>query len=328
MNTDNKIYVRAVAAANPFGETDPKKQNVLIPEYTSPNLKPVIKKLCGKPLRQASHLVRLGVIGAQTLNLKLGKSLSRDTRLYVATGMGDVGKNLKLFKQVTPPINGLAAPFDFINSSANTTAFYVAKLLELSARNLTVSGDEFSFETALQLAISDMTSGDSKSALVGGVDETANSVCTHFNEMAKNNNLMPGQGSGWLYLSTSKNNMLGEISQVIKINTNHSMAINDWSKIIFKSIEKNLDSSVPVKLLPGYKMSQSECDGLSEYLEKCTQENYTQYCGAYYTASAFGIARLFELSHNTDTQYLHIIRNETGATMCVLLRIYSQQQSS
>jgi hypothetical protein len=324
MSSDQKIYVRAVSTANPFGETDSQNQSVLSPDYETPNLKPVIKQLLGRPLRQASNLVELGVIGAQTLNMRLEGNLSRDSRLYVATGMGDISKNLKLFKQVTPPVNGLAAPFDFINSSANTTAFYVAKFLDLNARNLTVSRDEFSFETALQIAVSDLSSGDSNTALVGGIDEVPNSSCTHFNEMAKKNKLIPGQGSGWLYLTKIREQALGEISQVIKVNTDNSMSIDDWSRKVVESLEENLDTTTPVNLLPGYKITESECDGLSKYLGDCSSENYIHYCGAYYTASAFGMARSFASSHKMDAQYLHVMRNEMGATMCVLMRAYGQ----
>ena len=126
MSTENKIFVRAAACVNPFGETEIERHEVLTAGYVTPVLKPIIKKLCGQPLRQASHLVELGVIGAQTLNQSLaqspGESLPRETRLYSATGQGDVSKNMKLFEQVSPPRCGLAAPFDFINCSANKNA--------------------------------------------------------------------------------------------------------------------------------------------------------------------------------------------------------------
>lgn len=322
MSANKKIYVNAVASTNPFGEADVTKQQQLNVDYISPELKPVIKKVCGQPLRQASHLVELGVIGAQTLNLKLGKLLNKNSRLYTATGMGDISKNLKLFNQVSPPVNGLAAPFDFINSSANTTAFYVAKILELNGRNLTVSRDEFSFETALQLAASDLMSGDSQTALVGGFDEKSNSSCTHFNEMLVNDNLIPGQGSGWMYLSTTNEKALGEISSPIKINTDYSTSIKDWSSKIYEMIENKLDITIPNKILPGYKINESELNEILNKFKNCTEENYIKYSGTYYTASAFGIARLLENNHKTDTQYVHVMRNEIGETMCVLFRAY------
>jgi len=325
MQADSKIYVHAATASNPFGETDSGQYRILEPDFTPPDLKPVIKKLYGKTLRQASNLVEMGVVGALTLQRQHNGSLPATTRLYLATGMGDITKNLKLFNQVSPPVNGLAAPFDFINSSANTTGFYVAKLLGLEARNLTISQDEFSFESALQIAFSDLASGDCQTALVGGVDETPNTGCVEFLKMARQYKLVPGQGSGWLFLSNNSMNAIGEISRVIKVNTDNSMDKTTWAESVFSAIKGVMDLPGLYKIVPGYRMKQSETGTIAELAGGLSPENYIQYCGAFYTASAFGIARILNIKHQADTHYLHIMKNETGATMCVLLRCYSHQ---
>ncbi|MFV1992471.1 MAG: hypothetical protein ACC635_01090 [Acidiferrobacterales bacterium] len=328
MSAGNKIFVRAAACVNPFGETEIKRHEVLTAGYAAPDLKKIIKKLCGQPLRQASHLVELGVIGAQTLKHSLaktfGESLPQETRLYSATGLGDVSKNMKLFEQVTPPLSGLAAPFDFINSSANTTAFYVAKLLGLISRNLTISRDEFSFETVLQTAVSDLTNGACHYGLVGGFDETANAACPHFLKMAKNAGVIPGQGTGWLFLTNERKAALGEITLAKLIRTDSFMDTDDWSAAITNSLVDYIDSDTPICLLPGYNISRAETETITEKLRDCQVQDYIQYSGAYFTAAAYGISRQFVSNHEHDRQYLHIMKSETGETMCVLFRVYSQ----
>jgi len=330
MSTGTKIFVRAATCVNPFGETVIEHHKVLTAGYAAPDLKPIIKKLCGQPLRQASHLVELGVIGAQTLNQSLaqtpaqvpGKYLHQETRLYSATGQGDVSKNKKLFEQVSPPVCGLAAPFDFINSSANTTAFYVAKILGLNSRNLTVSRDEFSLEVALTLAISDLTNGACKYTLVGGFDETANAACPLFLKMAKNAGVIPGQGAGWLLMTSQEKAALGEITLVKLINTNSAMDNTDWATMVINYLDNFVDSDTPITLLPGYNISKSESAKITDKSGNCQVQDYVQYSGAYFTAAAYGISRQFACRHDHDRQYLHLMRNEAGETMCVLFRVY------
>ncbi len=326
MSTENKIFVRAVACVNPFGGTAIKHHEVLAAGYAAPDLKIIIKKLYGQPLRQASHLVELGVIGALTLNQSLaktpGESLPQATRLYSATGLGDVSKNMKLFEQVSPPRCGLAAPFDFINSSANTTAFYVAKILGLNSRNLTISRDEFSLEVALQTAISDLKNGACNYGLVGGFDETANAACPHFLQMAKDAGAIPGQGAGWLFLSNQDKEALGEVNLVKLISADSSMDTEAWSGAITDSLVNYIDSDRPICLLPGYNISQSECGAMTEKLRNSQVQDYIQYSGAYFTAAAYGISRQFVSKHGHDRRYLHIMKNEAGETMCVLFRVY------
>lgn len=326
MSAGIKIFVRAATCVNPFGETAIEHHKVLTAGYAAPDLKPIIKKLCGQPLRQASHLVELGVIGAQTLNKFMtqapGKSLDQETRLYSATGQGDVSKNKKLFEQVSPPVCGLAAPFDFINSSANTTAFYVAKILGLNSRNLTVSRDEFSLEVALKLAISDLINGACKYTLVGGFDETANAACPLFLKMAKNAGVIPGQGAGWLLMTSQEKAALGEINLVKLINTNSAMDDADWAAVVINYLDSFIDGDKPITLLPGYNISKSDSATFTDKSGNCQMQDYVQYSGAYFTASAYGISRQFACRHDHDRQYLHLMRNEAGGTMCVLFRVY------
>src|SRR6185295_18455675 len=114
---DKPVYVHAASAFLPHA-IDAAGVPVLTAD-PDVDLRPIIKRVLGQALRQASHFVELAAIGARQCLDRLARAPDAQMALYLGTALGEVRKTEALFRQVLPPGPGVAAPFDFINATAN-----------------------------------------------------------------------------------------------------------------------------------------------------------------------------------------------------------------
>ena len=210
------VYIHAAAALGPHGDTVRAERRELRHDPVPLDLKDLVKKIVGAPLRQASHLVELAATTSQLCLKRLSGPAPENTAVYLGTGLADTRKNDAVFRQVMPPVSGMASPFDFINAANNMAAFYVAKLGNFLARNLTVTQEEFSFEWALRLAFEDLRADRTRQALVGGVDENSQLRSNHRRWIALRDDEIMGEGAGFLYLSTEAAGARAELLGVFR----------------------------------------------------------------------------------------------------------------
>lgn len=309
---DMTAYIHAASALDPALNTDASSRRALtsLPEKADATAR--VKQLIGDPLRQASHLVKMAVIGAMSCRQQIRLPVDNNAAIYVGTGLGEMDKCRGLFEQVMPPTSGMASPFDFINSSSNIAAFYVAKILGLSTRNLTVSQDEFSFEYALKLAIDDIASNSYRHAFVGGLDERSLDIDYQLRRIQIHENQVLGEGCGWLYLSQEPAGARASISAPVFIAGSHPANNDKWLESILPAIPATADNTV---ILPGFRIDP-ETTGQLETLGYLVRP-YVQYSGCYHTAAAFGIADAIN-SSATNTTLVHINRDTAGNSAITL----------
>jgi len=313
-----RVYIHAAAALGPHGDIARADRRTLSADPAPLELNELVKKVVGAPLRQASHLVELAAIGSQLCLKRLPWPAPENTAVYLGTGLADVRKNDAVFRQVMPPASGMASPFDFINAANNMAAFYVAKLGNFIARNLTVTQVEFSFEWALRLAFEDLRAGQARQALVGGVDENSQPRRNHLRWIALRDDEIMGEGAGFLYISTEAAGARGELLGVFGAHNKTPVealqaALSRWQCAHHE----------PFTLLPGFRLDANDLDHLTASFPEAQIERYLGHCGVFHTAAAFGVAdRCAETGRDSGLSplTLHINRNAFGQVMLIGLR--------
>jgi hypothetical protein len=311
----NRVYIHAAAALGPHGDTASAERRMLHGDPPPLELKELVKKVVGVSLRQASHLVELAAIGSQLCLKHLPYPAPENSAVYLGTGLAEVRKNEAVFRQVMPPGPGLASPFDFINAANNMAAFYVAKLGNFRARNLTITQEDFSFEWALHLAAADLRTGEYRQALVGGVDETSLSRVGHMRRIALRDDQPMGEGSGWLYLSVAAEQARGEL-----IETKHLVRGIEPAEALQSALQNWRRPGEPLTLLPGLRTDPVEIQRLAQALPDLRVQDYLGLCGGFHSAAAFGLAALFD-PPVTPGLFVHLNHDSNGHTMYCAVRV-------
>ena len=278
-------------------------------------LKELVKTVVGVSLRQASHLVELAAIGSQLCLKRLPVPAPENSAVYLGTGLAEVRKNEAVFRQVMPPGPGLASPFDFINAANNMAAFYVAKLGNFCARNLTITQEDFSFEWALHLAAADLRTGEYRQALVGGVDENSLTRIGHLRRIALRDDQPMGEGSGWLYLSVAAEQARGEL-----IDTMHLTRDRDLAEVLHVALQGWRRPDEPFTLLPGLRIEPAEIQRLTQAMPDLRVQDYLGMCGGFHSAAAFGLAALFD-PPVTPGLFVHLNRDASEHAMICAVRV-------
>ncbi len=303
------VYIHAAAALGPRGDSARAERAPLAADPPPLELKELVKRVVGAPLRQASHLVELAAIGSQLCLKRLAFPAPEDSAVYLGTGLAEVRKTYALFKQVLPPGPGLASPFDFINAANNMAAFYVARLAGFRARNLTVTQEELSFEWALTLAHDDLRAGAVRHALVGGVDENSQPRAHHLRRIALRDDQIMGEGAGFLYLSGEARGARAELLGVRRFTADTwPEAARAWRR-----------PDEEIVLLPGFRLPAGEVAAQAATLPARVHD-YLTHCGCFHTAAAFGLAAL--LDEPRPGLCLHLNRDSSGRGMLIGVRIF------
>ena len=270
-------------------------------------------------------MVEMGVIGAALLRRQFSAIEPSGHELYVATGLGELVKNNALFLQVLPPADGLASPFDFINSSANTTAFYVARDWGFNGRNLTLSADDFSYEVALQHALSDLKARDCTSAMIGGIDEFLGPRELHLDRLGipETSEAILGEGCGWLALDRNPDGAIGQITSVFEFQQEFPGDVQDWIQQFENSVAEIVGAAESCVVLPGFGIDPDVIAGIETDKPEWGIWNYLELCGRYPTASAFGIAASLEADAHSGKTMVHVNRDAFGKSIGVIYKRFS-----
>jgi len=326
MSRVTRAYIRSAAAIGPFGDIDASGRKVLSRDPLQADLSGILMGLTGREMRRAGHFTELVVIGSQLAIKRLGAPLRPSASLYFATGLGEAQATTALFEQVMEGGAGSTSPYAFINAVSNTAAFHVAKTAGLTSTNITVSQEELSFEWALRLAVSDVTDGYAAQALVGGVDELCHPRAAHMKRLSLGKDELMGEGGGWLCIGpyeAGPARALGAVEGVIELVVDDG-DIETWAGAVAQAIGPWLEDVCPVYLMPGLRLSGAQARALAMRIDGAKVMDYLGLCGRFHTAVAFGMAAIFDSTHETDTLYIHVSPNTEGRTMLVCIKAFAR----
>jgi hypothetical protein len=288
--------------------------------------------------RMASRFAQLAVLGASSCLRRLGGPPSPGTRVYLGTGLGDVAATDALYYCVMPPRSEAPPPARFATSGNNMAAFFVSQYAQLNSRNLTVSHAELSFECALDLALSDLSTGATEAALVGGVDETTLPREFYTRRFPVASDQVIGEGSAWLLLEPAgaaadpAPDALGAITGVRLLPSPSSPGAASWAAQVMDTLDAlgpahaysghNGLCPTGVILTAGCGTGVEEIAALAARLPACQQYCYLPYSGRFPTASALGVVSLFALQWPSARTNLHVNRDASGRTGLVMIEVY------
>lgn len=270
-----------------------------------PDMKELAQQITGKSFRRIGRFIQLAMIGAaRCTNL----SIPSDTAVYLASGRGDLETTLDIMKELfahgqTPK------PLAFVNTVSNAACFYVAQLLKLQSRSNYVCNRYFAFESILQLAVTDLLTGTTSSALIGSVDVVTQPVNEHRQRLQLSPNTQFGEGTHWLWIGKqdAQRPRLGEI-----IAAEH-FADRDALLAWIKSY-----SSSNMALSCGQFVSDADWALLQSDIAHDALFDYRNNRGYYDSQSGAAIGE-FLRSHCEANTLMHINANADGeySVMCV-----------
>jgi Beta-ketoacyl synthase, N-terminal domain len=338
------VYIRAaggvVAAASGMVDAARFGEAPLGVDAKPSALRAQVAQVAPQVSRMASRFSQLAVLGAadclRRLEGGLESTLEADTRIYLATGLGDIAHTDALYYGVMPPRSEMPPPARFATSGNNMAAFFVARHAGLTSRNLTLSQAELSLECALELALSDFAAGATRSALLGGVDETTLPREFYTRRFHVGMDQAIGEGSGWLLLdAVPERNGVRALGAILGAGVMPSPTSSDSSNPIdqlrraVRTFAADESPTSRLVVLPGTGIAADEWMVLHRELQaggpgwKC--HDYLGWSGRFPTAAAVGIAAMFgpDMEHGREKlTCLHVNRDLAGRTGVIALEVY------
>lgn len=248
-------------------------------EHEQPLAEPDYKStLNPRLLRRMSPILKLGSYCALDALSKAENAIP--DAIIVGTGLGCSTDTLTFLNEMNTNLDAALSPTAFIRSTHNTVAGQIALLLKNQGYNMTFTQGSLSFESALGDAQMAMESGEIQSALVGGIDELSKELYELLMKLAVvNGSGFPvlGQGSNFFYLE--KEGEEGDI-EVVAVSSFHNGQSEENVSSFLSENEIMVDSIDLV--LDGGDMGE-----IPEELELIM--DYKEYCGEFFSASAFGM---------------------------------------
>jgi len=246
-------------------------------------------------LRRMSRILKLG-LGAAQLCLHQIDGFSPDA-IVVGTGLACVG-DLELFLKSALEHEGAnISPIPFINSSHNTVASQIARILSFRGYNNTFCHKHLSFEHALLDSLMLLHEQEAEQVLVGGVDEFDPALFgfwDHLGYWKKENEAvgaMAGEGAGFFLLH--RNAQKPCIAKISAIKTLHGPLKQDtWVSFLLENGLQSKDIDTFVLGLNGHQKEDAPYQQLLATVIPPDAQiaAYKHLCGTYMTGTAFALA--------------------------------------
>lgn len=147
--------------------------------------------------RRIDRFILLAVLGSAECAAKA--SLREDCGLYLSTGVGPVGSNTEVQRQLCRD-HLLPKPFHFVNTLGSAAGYYVAKNLGLAGQNLFISRRGAALSAALEIATADLELQIVSQALVGAVEECTFPLAEHRRRQGLASDVKMAEGSHWILI--------------------------------------------------------------------------------------------------------------------------------
>ena len=256
-------------------------------------------------MRRMSKATKMSVSCA--FNCLKQLEIEQPEAIIVGTGLGALTDTEKFLSVSTNTEKKMLPPTAFIQSGHNTIAGQIALLLKNDLYNMTHVQREVSFEYALLDAMLCVTEGKDN-ILVGAFDELTPKLLDlaerfELNVEVKN---QLSEGAEFFVIGHNKAKAVAEIKAVEILN------FTDFSETISQFLEKNnIPENQILKGFSGFNLQEKSSINLP-FSTIC----YTDYCGRYFTSSAFGM-------HMASA---HLQANGSASDCALVINIVSQNQ--
>lgn len=310
----------------------------LLHEFGNNKLHVIEPKYDGIPqgaLRRMGKAVKIGV-GAAISLLKLNRSVQG---IIIGTAHGGLEDCIKFLNQIVEYEEGLLAPGNFVQSTANAIAAQLGMMTANKCYNITHVHRGLAFENALIDAFMLIKEYPSNQYLVGGVDEISS---YNFNierlggwykkEAITNKDLykansagtMAGEGAAAFLVNGEKNAAIAVVEAVQII---HSIEAEKVSFEISAFLKKYLQDGRKIDLLISGENGDCRMNAFYEACEQlmdplCTFSRFKHMCGEYPTATAMALWLACQILRTQDLPG-HMIKKKGKMDLVKNILIYN-----
>jgi len=302
----------SICNQNTFGNSGFSASLVPVEDQNSlvhPEYKKIILPL---KLRRLSKLSRMAIANALSAMEKAG--LKNVDAIITATGLGRLNDTEHFLQKFITAGGSLVPPLSFIQSGHNTVAGQLALYLGNKGYNMTHVQGHLSFENAL---IDSIVYADENSnpILIGAMDEKIELVSELADQFGLDKSQINkfSEGASFFIAGTEKANAIAKITAVeTHANSqNHEIEIINFLKRNHTKID-HLN-----KVLIGNTFESNTFSNLFS-----NQLIYTDYCGHYFSSSAFGCHLAVDLLGAKPYKKILIINTmKTGIGLMLMARV-------
>ena len=275
------VYIKAsshISAQEPFstlGSFSPLPQEGGMVLCKDPDFRPFIPPMVS---RRMNSIVKRSIAVSRHVLDKAG--IQSPDAIISGTGIGCVGDTEVFLNQMLDNGENMLNPSRFICSTPNTIGSQIAIYLGSRGFNSTHVNDMFAFEGALLESVMLLQKGSVENVLLCAADQLTDGLYGLLDRDAFWKGIPVSEGAVGFVLSNSPGGVA--VDDVVLTRSNPSWEVD---RILREnSLEwKDIDAVV-TSLLPGE--SSERFAFVPEGVQMLT---YKQYCGQYFTASAFGL---------------------------------------
>jgi hypothetical protein len=261
------------------------------------------KYIPGGALRRMSHIIKMGVSTALISMNAAG--IEKVDAIITGTGMGCVDDTDIFLGALLNNNEELLAPTSFIRSTHNTVSGQIALFIKCTGYNCNYVHQNCSFEYALQDAIMLLEEEESKTVLIGGIDETTPTLFEIFRKSGNVKNpeeMYPvwstngkgyiiGEGSAFFNLSASPNSSISPKILAVKCLQPFSDT-SDLMHVVETFLESAGLNITGISLVLAGNCGDREMDtNISAFNNRVNLPvaYFKHLCGEYFTSSAFAV---------------------------------------
>ena len=260
----------------------------------SPNYKEFVN---GGELRRMGKIIRMGI--ACSKDCVEQSNVSNPDAIIVGTGLGCLTDTEKFLKN-TLTIEGLIPPTAFIQSTHNTIAGQISLALKNHNYNMTHTQNSLSFEHSLMDAML-LLNEDNSNVLIGSADENIPLMDELANQFGLDN-IAGNMTTGASFFMLSDTKTTGSKAKVIDSYTTglNSISAED---VVESFLKANDLTANDIDLVLFNSNGTINVKNVENKINSHFY-SYEQYCGYYFSNSAFGMHIACEILDGKETSFI------------------------
>jgi 3-oxoacyl-(acyl-carrier-protein) synthase len=267
-----------------------------------PNYKEYIT---GDMVRRMSRIIKMGMAAGKIC--LADAACTMPDAIITGTGLGCIEDTEKFLTNMIRNNEEFLTPTSFIQSTHNTVGAQIALMLKCHNYNFTYVHRGFSFESALLDSFIRITSGESETVLLGGMDEMTPNTFTilqrlgHYKQKPVNNldllkthsrGTIAGEGAAFFLLSANPGTK--NYGKIEALDTFYKPDRNKLpehiSAFLERSGKKMDDIDLVILGMSGDPANDEVYEDVRKHLfREKSQAWFKHLCGEYQTASSFGL---------------------------------------